>query len=74
MTIEPNTIHYKELVVTGSSSSSANNQRKVFDLLSSGKVSTDDMISGCYPLEEWQTAFEMKAHYIGVKTILNPWA
>lgn len=74
VTIDPNTIHYKEIVLTGSSSSSAINQAEVFQLLSSGKVDTKGMISGCFPLEEWRTAFEMKNNYIGVKTIINPWA
>jgi hypothetical protein len=31
------------------------------------------MVSGVFPLEDWQTAFEMKANYKGVKTILDPW-
>lgn len=74
ITIDPNTIHYKEIILTGSSSSSAINQAEVFRLLSSGKVSTEGMISGCFPLEEWRTAFEMKANYVGVKTIMDPWA
>lgn len=74
ITIEPNKIHYKELVLTGSSSSSAHNQKEVFRLLSTGKIDTRGMISGCFALEEWQTAFEMKANYIGVKTIIDPWA
>lgn len=74
ITIDPNTVHYKEIVLTGSSSSSAVNQAEVFRLLSSGKVDTKGMISGCFPLEEWRTAFEMKANYVGVKTIIDPWA
>lgn len=74
ISLDPNIIHYKELVVTGSSSSSAKNQEEVFRLLDSGKVRTEGMISGCFPLEEWKTAFEMKANYVGVKTILAPWA
>ena len=74
ITIDPNQIHYKEIVLTGSSSSSAANQAEVFRLLSSGKVDARGMISGCFPLEEWRTAFEMKANYIGVKTIMDPWA
>lgn len=73
VSLDPNIIHYKELVVTGSSSSSANNQREVFNLLSSGKVDCSQMVSGVFSLEEWQTAFEMKANYKGVKTILDPW-
>lgn len=73
VTLDPNVIHYKELVVTGSSSSSANNQREVFRLLDSGKVDCSQMISGVFSLEEWQTAFDMKANYKGVKTILDPW-
>ena len=73
VTLDPNIIHYKELVVTGSSSSSADNQREVFRLLSSGKVDCSKMVSGVFALEEWQTAFDMKAGYVGVKTILDPW-
>lgn len=73
VSLDPNIIHYKELVVTGSSSSSADNQREVFRLLSSGKVDCSRMVSGVFALEDWQTAFEMKANYTGVKTILDPW-
>ena len=73
VTLDPNIIHYKELVVTGSSSSSADNQREVFRLLSTGKVDCSRMVSGIFSLEEWETAFLMKANYKGVKTILDPW-
>lgn len=73
VSIDPNVIHYKELVVTGSSSSSAINQREVFRLLSSGKVDCSKMVSGIFKLEDWQTAFDMKANYKGIKTILDPW-
>lgn len=73
ITIDPNTVHYKEIVLTGSSSSSALHQAEVFELLSSGKIKTDGMISGCFSMEEWQKAFEMKNNYIGVKTIIDPW-
>ncbi len=72
--IDPNIIHYKEIVLTGSSSSSARHQAEVFRLLSSGKIGTEGMISACFPLEEWRKAFEMKNNYIGVKTIIDPWA
>lgn len=73
VSIDPNVIHYKELVVTGSSSSSADNQREVFRLLDSGKVDCSKMVSGVFSLEQWQTAFEMKANYKGIKTVLDPW-
>ena len=73
VSLDPNIIHYKELVVTGSSSSSADNQREVFRLLSSGKVDCSQMVSGVFALEDWQTAFDMKANYKGIKTILDPW-
>ena len=73
VSLDPNIIHYKELVVTGSSSSSADNQREVFRLLSSGKVDCSQMVSGVFALEDWQTAFDMKSNYKGIKTILDPW-
>jgi L-iditol 2-dehydrogenase len=31
------------------------------------------MISGIFSLADWQQAFDMKANYIGVKTIIDPW-
>ncbi len=73
ISIDPNIIHYKELLVTGSSSSSADNQREVFRLLDSGKVDCSRMVSGVFALEDWKTAFDMKSNYKGVKTILDPW-
>lgn len=73
VSIDPNIIHYKELMVTGSSSSSADNQREVFRLLDAGKVDCSQMVSGVFPLKDWQTAFDMKSNYKGIKTILDPW-
>lgn len=71
--IDPNLIHYKELELVGSSSSSAKNQKEVFRLLEKGLINTNNIISGVFALEEWNTAFDMKANYIGVKTIIDPW-
>jgi hypothetical protein len=31
------------------------------------------MMCGLRALEDWQTAFDMKANYRGIKTILDPW-
>ncbi len=71
--LDPNQLHYKEIMLTGSSSSSAKNQRRVFELLEAGDIKTEGLISGCFALEEWKMAFEMKANYVGVKTIMDPW-
>jgi L-iditol 2-dehydrogenase len=71
ITIDPNIIHYKEIMFTGSSSSSPQNQQKVLQLLNENKINLKKLITGIFALEDWENAFDMKANYQGLKSVFK---
>jgi L-iditol 2-dehydrogenase len=71
ITIDPNLIHYKELVVTGSSAAKPEYQKKMLQMISEGRITLKPLISGVLPAEQWLRAFEMKGNYEGLKTLLQ---
>ncbi|MGD0578597.1 MAG: hypothetical protein ABSC08_06690, partial [Bryobacteraceae bacterium] len=52
-----NLIHYKELIVTGTTGCSTDDCRRSMDLISSGKVDLGPLISGRYGLDRALEAF-----------------
>jgi len=69
--IDPNIIHYGEIVLTGSSASTPQIQRYVLDLILKKKIRVDLLISHTFPLEGWKQAFDIKSSYLGIKSILQ---
>jgi len=74
VTLDPNVIHYRELVLTGSSASTPEIQKHVLELMATGLLKVDELISEVVPLRDWQKAVEMKHHYQGIKVLIDPWA
>jgi L-iditol 2-dehydrogenase len=68
--IDPNVIHYKELVVTGSSAAKPEDQRRMLKMIAEHRIQMKPLISDVLPAEKWQQAFAMKGNYQGLKTIL----
>ncbi|MEN6412917.1 MAG: alcohol dehydrogenase catalytic domain-containing protein [Veillonellales bacterium] len=71
ITIDPNQIHYKELVITGSSAAKPTYQRKILKMIAAGQVDVKTVISDVFPVERWQEAFNMKENYKGLKYVLT---
>ena len=63
---------YKELIVTGSNASVPPAWLKALQLLATGAVKPDLLITDCFPLSEWQKAFGMFERKEGVKLLLTP--
>lgn len=63
---------YKELVVTGSNASVPSAWLKALQLLATGAVKPDLLITDRFPLSEWQKAFRMFERKEGVKLLLTP--
>ena len=63
---------YKELVVTGSNASVPSAWLKALQLLATGAVKPDLIITDRFPLSEWQKAFGMFERKEGVKLLLTP--
>jgi L-iditol 2-dehydrogenase len=69
--IDPNRIHYQELVITGSSAAKPEYQREMLTLIAEGKINLKAVISNVFPAESWKEAFEMKDRYEGLKSVLT---
>lgn len=67
-------ICYKELAVTGSNASVPTAWSKALDLLASGLVQVEPLISGLYPLADWREAFDTVERRSAMKTLLTPLA
>jgi len=55
--LDANLIHYKELIVTGTTGCSTGDCRRSMELIASGKVDLGPLIGGCYDLEHAMDAF-----------------
>jgi L-iditol 2-dehydrogenase len=65
-------ICYKELTITGSNASVPSAWTRALDLLDTRMVRLDPLISGVYPLEDWQEAFAAVENRTALKTLLSP--
>lgn len=63
---------YKELTVTGSNASVPSAWARALDLLATGRVRVEPLISGVYPLEAWREAFTIVEERAALKTLLSP--
>lgn len=71
--IEANIIHYKEVMLTGASSSLGRQNREALQLISEGKVRASDYITHRYPLESFNEAFAAVERKETVKAVIFPW-
>ncbi len=70
--IDPNPIHYGELIVTGSSGSTPHHQSKALRLMSRGQIRMKPLITHDLPLERTVEAIKMKEKGEGLKHLLTP--
>ncbi len=62
----------KELTVIGTFAQKKSSWNKGLRLLGEGKVKTGPLVSGEYPLDQWQEAFEKSERRLGIKYLLFP--
>ena len=72
ITLDANLIHYKELILTGSTGSSTGDCRRALELVCSGAVDLLPLISGRYPLREAAAAFDAARSRSGLKIVFEP--
>ncbi len=70
--IDPNVIHYRELVVTGSFSGSKNDIRTALRLIERRMVDVRSLISHKLPLERLVEGFKIHAEKRGLKVMITP--
>lgn len=72
ITLNFETICFKELKVMGAIASKWSSWRKALQLVSQQKVRLRPLVSDSFPLTEWQKAFDMFEKKQGLKLLLSP--
>ena len=72
ITINSNLIHYKELVITGTTACSTADCWQASQLVNSGVIDLSDIVSQRFPLEEAVLAFTAAEDYKSLKIVLEP--
>jgi threonine dehydrogenase-like Zn-dependent dehydrogenase len=70
--VNANLVHYKELIITGTTGSTVKEFRTALSLVSSGKVDVASLITHRFPLEQVTEAFQSTQSRKGLKTIVLP--
>ena len=70
--IDTNTIHYKELFVTGAHGSMPVQHELAINLISSGKVNIKKFMTHNFSLDNILTAFKTAEEHVGLRVIVNP--
>lgn len=69
--VDPNLIHYGEFVLTGSSDSTPENMHHALNLIESGRVNTETLISHLFPLESLAEGLELVKNRQGLKVMIQ---
>lgn len=72
VTLNANTIHYKELTVTGAHGAMPVHHRKALELIASNTIDVRPFMTHTFPLERLEEAFEVAEGHSGMRVILKP--
>lgn len=67
-----NTIHYKEIIVTGSHGSTPRHHALAVELIASGRVDLSQLVTHRYPLDDIHQAFATARDRLGLKVMVKP--
>lgn len=70
--LNSNLIHYKELIVTGTTASSTQNCQRAAEVVNSGRINLSRLISARFPLSEAVDAFSVAESGKALKVVLEP--
>jgi len=70
--LDSNVIHYRECYVHGSHGSVPRQHRVALDLLASGQVQVEGLITHRFPLDEIHEAFAAQEQRLGLKVVVAP--
>jgi L-iditol 2-dehydrogenase len=71
--IDANLVHYRELVLTGTTGQTVHDYRTAMGLIASGKVDVGPLASEIFPLRDIQEAFKMARSKSNLRTMVHPW-
>lgn len=67
-----NFIHYRQVAIGGSFSSTKHHLKRAIDYLSSGKINSKALITHKFPLDDINKAFDLVQNQKGLKVLINP--
>lgn len=70
--IDPQLIHYKQLVVTGTTGSNPRQYRSTIELITAGRLRVDGLVSATLPLSRFQEGIERAQAKNEMRIILEP--
>jgi L-iditol 2-dehydrogenase len=70
--LDSNQVHYKELVITGTTACSTGDCRQAARLINYGKIDLSDLISSRFPLQQTADAFEIAQGRGALKVVIEP--
>ncbi len=70
--VNANLVHYKELMITGTTGSTIAEYRTAHSLIESGKIEVEKLITHRFPLEKINEAFQSVGQKKGLKTLILP--
>ncbi|WP_458747511.1 alcohol dehydrogenase catalytic domain-containing protein [Candidatus Nitrosocosmicus sp. T] len=70
-TIDANFIHYNQIAVMGSFSSTPENLKEAMKLVDSGEISVKDLITDTFELQKLEDAIKNSESFRGLKSIIN---
>ncbi len=71
LNIDPNLIHYKELILTGSADSTPEDMHQALEFIEAGKVQVEPIISHVVPLDRLAEGFELVLNRQGFKVMVE---
>ncbi len=71
LAIDPNLIHYRELIITGSADSTPQDMYQALGYIESGQVKVEALISHVLPLEKLAEGFEIVLNRQGLKVMVQ---
>jgi L-iditol 2-dehydrogenase len=72
ITFDANLVHYRELIVTGTTACSTDDCRRSAEIVNSGRIDLSDLISGRFPLARVKEAFAAAEDGHALKVVLEP--
>jgi L-iditol 2-dehydrogenase len=72
--LDTNLIHYRELVVTGTTANTTEDCREALELVTSGRVDTAGLVGDREPLDAATEAFAAAESGERLKVVIEPWA
>ena len=72
ISFDSNLVHYKELLVTGTTACSTEDCRRAVEIINTGRIDLSKLIGARYPLKEAVAAFHLMDKGEALKVILEP--